>query len=277
MFDLRYLLEFPYTAFGEWQVVDPHANYLGLPYGEWVRNWVNWLIRPDPDQHNNGPVVYLRGLDFKESTAYGSFIRLENERIFMSRNQALLCPLMACWIDVKHHPAAEDHDKRLSKAYELVINGDHPPDSRQFSINGEPFPGKLDEYLVASPEFKLHVPSPSYGSTLGQLLDIPMVIEGDWDCVVVGYFVLIKPTTQNKYYIASNASAEDGYHTETLVEVDVHDTNKMSLSEYHSERITDNVKKILKAQGLEIEKAGSANEQKMIRLAKYIADNHKVD
>ena len=89
-----------------------------------------------------------------------------------------------------------------------------------------------------------------------------MVIEGDWDCVVVGYFVLIKPTTQNKYYIASNASAEDGYHTETLVEVDVHDTNKMSLSEYHSERITDNVKKILKAQGLEIEKAGLANERK---------------
>ena len=91
MFDLRYLLEFPYTAFGEWQVVDPHANYLGLPYGEWVRNWVNWLIRPDPDQHNNGPVVYLRGLDFKESTAYGSFIRLENERdLYVSKSSTSL-------------------------------------------------------------------------------------------------------------------------------------------------------------------------------------------
>ena len=49
-----------------WKMVSPDSNYLGLSYGEWAKNWMNWLVQKDPNTHNNGPVVYLRGVDFDQ-------------------------------------------------------------------------------------------------------------------------------------------------------------------------------------------------------------------
>ena len=140
---------------------------------------MNWLIRNDPDTHNTGPVVYIRGLDFKKHrTSYGNYIKVQNERLKMSLDQVLSFQSWLVSLMHGHHPNAEDHDKRLTKAFNLVINGDYPPAQKQFTIDGKIFPIGLDEFLTVSPQFKLHVPPVDYGATLGQLLDVPMIFGG---------------------------------------------------------------------------------------------------
>ena len=212
---------------------------------------MNWLVSKDLDSNNSGPVMYIRGVDFTKSySLYTNFIRLEENRLKISLDQALLCPMMACYIDVRHHTNAEDHQKRLSKAFRQVINGDYPPVQKQFSIDGNGFPIPLDEFLIVTPEFKLHVPSPTYENTLGSILDVPLIFEGDWDCVVAGYFVLLRPTAVGRSTIALNATAEDGYHIESIVEVEVFDESKKKRSVAFRDFTNELVKDILEKQGV---------------------------
>jgi hypothetical protein len=252
-------MSFQDTTFGDWEIISPHRNYLGLSYGEWVRNWMNWLLRENPDDHNNGPVVYIRGVDFnKSSGGYNSFIRIGKDRLTMSMDQAALFAVILCFADARHHPELSDRDDRLSKIFHLIINGDHPPESRQFMVNDSQFPIGLDDFLVVSPEFKLHVPPPSssYGSTLGPFLDVPMIYEGDWDCNVTGYFVLMKPKKPGRYTIASNATAEDGWHTETFVEIEVADQSRSGRASFDSERMKEAVGDVLRNQGTGLPPSG---------------------
>lgn len=257
------------TLYGSWEIISPRSNHLGLSYGEWARNWMNWLVSRDPDSNNTGPVVYIRGVDFtKEYSLYTNFIRLEEKRLKMSLDQALLCPMMACYIDARHHTNAEDHQKRLSKAFRLVINGDYPPDKKQFSIDGNNFPISLEEFLIVTPEFKLHVPSPTYENTLGGILDVPLIFEGDWDCVVAGYFVLIKPTKVGRNIIALNATAEDGYHIESIVEVEVFDESKTKRPFAFGEFTKEQIKETLKKQG------STLIAGKLANIEKYLDKSH---
>jgi hypothetical protein len=259
------------TPFGKWEVISPRSNYLGLSYGEWFRNWMNWLVRKDPDSNNNGPVVYIRGVDFtKAYSLYTNFIRIEENRLRMSLDQALLCPMMACYIDARHHTNAEEHEKRLSKAFRLVINGDYPPERKQFSIEGKEFPISLKEFLIVTPEFKLHVPSPTYENTLGSILDVPLIFEGDWDCVVAGYAVLMRPLEEGRYTIALNATAEDGYHIESIVEVEVFDESKEKRSSAFRDFTKEQVKEILEKQGITLGGPGD----KLTKIEKYLDKSH---
>jgi len=232
---------------------------------------MNWLVRTDPDSNNSGPVVYIRGVDFTKSySLYTNFIRLEKNRLKMSLDQALFCPMMACYIDVRHHTSAEEHGKRLSKAWRLVINGDYPPDSKQFSIDGKEFPISLEEFLIVTPEFKLHVPSPTYENTLGSLLDVPLIFEGDWDCVVAGYAVLLRPQETGRYTFTLNASAEDGYHIESIVEVEVFDESKKGRSNAFGQFTKDQVKEILEVQGI----TSIVGNNTLTKIEKYLDKSH---
>ena len=264
------------TGFGKWDILSPRINYLGLSYGEWSRNWMNWLVRKDPDHNNNGPVVYIRGVDFtKEYTEYGSFIRIEKNRYRMSLDQGILCPMMACYIDVRHHTNAEDHEKRLSKAFRLVINGDYPPRQEQFTIDGKKFPISLSDFLIVTPEFKVHVPSPTYELTLGSILDVPLIFEGDWDCVVAGYFVLLKPKETGRSIIALNATAEDGYHIESIVEVEVFDESKPNRSSAFRDFAKEQVRENLEKQGIDLTSPSIGGPGgKLAKIEKYLENSH---
>jgi hypothetical protein len=236
---------------------------------------MNWLVRKDPDNHNKGPVVYLRGVDFDQHETYSNFVRIQEKRIRISLDQALFWPLMACFIDARHHPNAGDHETRLAHSYELLIHGDHPPQPNQLTIDGKPVVGDLTNFLTVSPDFKLHVPAPSYDSTLGQNLDVPLDNEGDWDCVVSGYFVLLKPIRVGNYTIASNATAEEGYHTETLAEIQVFDESREKRAKFYSEVMEENIVDALKKQGAEISNLnrGLADDP---NLAKYLSSMKKI-
>jgi hypothetical protein len=212
-----------------WIVIPPEKNYLGLSYGEWAARWFNWLISPDPDLHNNGPVVFLRGVDFElRNGSYRHFIRIGKQRIKISLNQAIFWPVICHFVDEKMVPTLDDPQKRLTDVFNGAIGSDYPPDKTQATVDGKPIKENLTDHFIISPDFVLHVPEPTYGQSLGSVFQIPIVYPGDWRAVVCGYFIMIKPppTAANSgrsFIIASNGNAEDRYHTETFVEVEVND------------------------------------------------------
>ena len=38
----------------------PDQLYKGKSYAEWIADWTNWLFSVNPDDHNSGPVVFLK-------------------------------------------------------------------------------------------------------------------------------------------------------------------------------------------------------------------------
>lgn len=208
-----------------WQVIPPFFNYLGASYGDWAGRWLNWLISVDPDKNNNGPVVFLRGIDFEiRRGSYRHFIRIGDQKLRITMDQAIFWPTICVFVDEKMVPSLNTDQKRLTDIFSASVLTDHPPLASQATIDGDPIVTNLENFFTVSPEFTLHVPEASYGSTLGQLFQVPIKYEGDCEAAVCGYFLLMKPREAGgPYKIASNGNAEDQYHTETLVEIEVID------------------------------------------------------
>ena len=213
-----------------WQVISPACNYLGLSYGQWAARWLNWLLSVDPDLNNNGPIVFLRGVDFERRMgSYMNFIRIGKERIRVSLDQAVFFPIICLFVDEHMVPSLDDEQKRLSDVFDGALNADHPPQPNQTTLNGDPIVSNLTDFFTVSPDFILHVPEASYEPsskrTLGQLFKIPITYAGDWKAAIGGVFALMKPLQAGNYFIASNGNAEDRYHTEMLVQIEVFDNS----------------------------------------------------
>ncbi len=215
-----------------WRVIPPICNYLGLSYGDWASRWLNWLVGVDPDKNNNGPVVFLRGIDFEmRGGSYRQFVRIGNEKLRISLDQAIFWPIICLFVDEKMVPTFDTQQKRLTDIFSAAVLTDHPPLPSQATIEGDPIVSNLEGFFTVSPDFQLHVPEASYGPTLGSLFQIPIVYEGDWRAAICGYFILMKPLQDGgPYKFASNGNAEDRYHTETLVEIEVIDDSPQNRS-----------------------------------------------
>lgn len=213
-----------------WKLVKPYESYLGLSYSSWVQKWFQWLAGPDPDSHNNGDVVFLRGIDSQlRNGRYFFYLKFGQNRLRISENQALFLPLVSYSADEKNEPNCDTPQKRLSLVMRLMQYGDNPPNSNQATINGKPITDldksfTLKDYQFISADFDLDIPDPSeesYGTLLGPKMDTPLINSGISKCVVGAYAVIIKGLKPGKYLINSYAHGELGYLTRTCVEIEV--------------------------------------------------------
>jgi hypothetical protein len=99
--------------------------------------------------------------------------------------------------------------------------GDDPPQRNQLSIDWINPDINWKDYRVLTPDFELDIPVPVEGKTLGQTLDVPLNNAGISETVVGGYFVLLKPLSPGKHYIASFGNGDSGYKNQTFVELNV--------------------------------------------------------
>ena len=213
-----------------WTLVKPNENYLGLSYRGWFQKWFQWLVGPDPDSHNNGDVVFLRGIDSQlRNGKYFFFLRFGQDRLRISENQALFLPLVTYSADEKNEPNCDTAQKRISLVMKFMQYGDNPPANTQATINGKAIMDvdktyALKDYQFISSDFDLDVPDPSdetYDMLLGPKMDTPLVNPGISKCVVGGYALLIKDLPEGKYLIHSYANGELGYFTRTCVQIEV--------------------------------------------------------
>lgn len=213
-----------------WKLVKPCESYLGLSYSSWVQKWFQWLVGPDPDSHNNGDVVFLRGIDSTlRNGRYFFYLKFGQNRLRISENQALFLPLVSYSADEKNEPNCDTAQKRLTLVMRLMQYGDNPPKNNQATINGKPITDlddsyTLKDYQFISSDFDLDVPDPtdeSYGTLLGPKMDTPLINPGISKCVVGAYAMIIKGLQQGRYLINSYANGELGYFTRTCVEIEV--------------------------------------------------------
>jgi hypothetical protein len=174
---------------------------------------------------NIGPVVYLRGIDFvSRNGRYAHYVKVGDESLTMQQGQTLFWPVSGYYVDYYHHPDLSTTE-RSSLLTKWMINGDHPPDINQALFDGNPI---VDEFsMVISLPFQLTIRSGAYNSnSLAPILDEPWPsgITGTYEAEVGGYFIWIKDLSPGPHRIVSNGRGELGYHTETVVEIDVIET-----------------------------------------------------
>lgn len=212
------------------QLVPRDGSFGGFGYQALITDWMNWLIMDDPDDNNDGVVVYLRGIDFRRvSGSYSNFIRTGTERFVIGLDQAVFWPIIMYFVDAKHHERAENAHKRLLHVTNLLNNGRQPGinDALISFNNGNPQPinagGYADFRFISDTETDLDVHGQDYDSpkNLCPNLDVPLKHSGNSKCRVAGYFLLVSFNQEGLYRIMSNGTGELGYRTSTLVEIEV--------------------------------------------------------
>jgi hypothetical protein len=247
-----------------YEVVNPSEVYKGKSYSDWISDWFNWFFSEDPDNHNSGPVVFLRSFpnpseavmeqlaEIKTKSEYGMYkndpnVMVGDDKLEMFSDQALLFPTMlSYWVATE--PYMDDAKMR---AYTRTENdsSDNPPDPNQVTITHVTNPenpindsdiksisidsGKMKEYRVETQVFTLVLPDTEYGSSFKDLIQNPLP-SGNFPAVVDGYFFLLTGLQKGHYYIHSlsrgKSDQRGDYYAEFLYHVLVHEANQRNIS-----------------------------------------------
>jgi hypothetical protein len=220
-----------------YKVANPRIAHLGKTYGEWASQFTVWLFSTDPDQHNNGQVVFLRGMPYPTPPDYipGSIpnVMVGDDRLSIFSDQFLFVPVIfAYWASAD---PAESEISLHDRARVDIDNGDNPPDTRQVTIDGAEInlidkDGQkyyMADFRIESPLFPLSVPDTEDGTSLKDYIEYPLT-PGENRAVTMGYFLLLK-FEAGDYIIHSYArgrTTEHGrYNEEFLYQVKVLDAN----------------------------------------------------
>lgn len=207
----------------KYQVIPLGERFQGLGYSDLVVSWMKWLVSLNPDSNNNGPVVFLRGMDLPADGAYGgaygggsglfTSIRVGKNKFTICDNQAILLPNITYYIDSFHHPQGD----RLGLLMQYMSAG-VIPQRNNIAINGDPIVNNPEAYQIITPEFDLDIPD---SSTLGQFLDEPFTQPGTFKCISGAYAYLIRFLEPGEFTITSHGQGEGGYVTTIVADLTV--------------------------------------------------------
>lgn len=225
-------------------VVPANELYRGKSYAEWISDWYNWFVSEEPDDHNRGPVVFLksypspRKLKAKaedkepmDSSYKSTFINypnlaVGNDSIEIFDDQAILAPVMGANMDAEDSATTEEYMRNWVR--NQIDNGDNPPKSYQLTINGQPVfddEDALHAYRVETPLFQLMIPDTEFGASLKDFMEIPYK-PGIYNSVADGYFVLLKDLKKTAYVIhcysqGSNYGGKQRYYSEYIYHIKI--------------------------------------------------------
>jgi hypothetical protein len=230
MFFMEERLKMAKRGMETYNVITPDKIYKGKTYADLAADWFNWFVCSDSDNHNLGPVVFLRSKvipksitrsvsdrDNEAMATDGNYTGYKNEpnvkvgpeRLQIYADQALLVPIIVAYAE-----ASKPYDDwgTLQEYTGLTIeNGDNPPKPNQLTIDGDPLTidGKnliMEDYRIITPVFTAIVPDSAYGRSVKDFLEMPLA-PGPYPTVVDGYFVLLRFNLPGKYFVHSFASA----------------------------------------------------------------------
>jgi hypothetical protein len=228
----------------DYEVVEAHGTYAGKTYSEWISDWYNWFLSKDPDEHNNGPVFFLKsypsprilktkveGNESSDGSYKSTFLNypnlvVGNDSPEIFDDQAILAPVMGANMDADDPSITEEYMRNWVR--NQIDNGDNPPKSYQLTINDQPVFDDVDEllkYRVETPLFQLMVPEAEFGSSLKDFMEIPYK-PGAYNSIADGYFVLLKGLAVKEYTIhsysqGSNYGGKQRYFSEYLYHIKV--------------------------------------------------------
>lgn len=246
-----------------YEVVEPDKLYRGKSYSDLISDWFNWFFSEDADDHNSGPVVFLRSFkapseaimeqpgETKADSQYAMYrndpnVMVGDEKLEMFNDQALFFPAMlSYWVATE--PYMDDGKMR---AYTRTENdtSDNPPDASQITITYvtdtetkiedsdiEPIVivGKMSDYRIETQIFTVVIPESSQNSSFKDFIQNPLP-PGSFPAVVDGYFYLLRGLQKGHYYIHSlsrgKSDQRGDYYAEFLYHIVVHEANQRTTS-----------------------------------------------
>jgi hypothetical protein len=246
------------------ELLDPNQNYMGKSFSEWIAEYTNWLIQPNPDLNNNGEVVFLRGLDFhdlNEKTATKgvgpAFQDIEpvamvgKDSIYIPVKKPILFPIVMAIgesIDTK----LDDNNACRMNYVRSIFDG-YSANSNQVKVDGKNLmsdDSKMNNYHIESSEFTLNVPDVPYGSSLKDVIKMPLRTPGKRSCVVSGIFFMLKflKRSPNSHILRfySNSCKTMLCDTDGLYYIKVLDTEGEVMSSRHDKILSYKLMKKLK-------------------------------
>ncbi len=229
-------------------IIDPGTLYRGKSYNDWAKEYFAWYFSADPDDHNNGPVVFLKSTPslrtlFSSITTGSNLSAIPQfisnymiqpnvmvglDKLDVSTDQAILIPAI-----VSYFSATEPSDNIHTLQHfvrDAAANSDNPPINTQIKIDGVPIP--LDEramkrHSLETDPFMLTVPDVEPGRSYKDYIEIPTLPPGIWTTVGGGYFFLVQLLEQRTYVISSRVKGKkylDGreYFADLLYQISVH-------------------------------------------------------
>ena len=256
----------------------PDQLYKGKSYAEWIADWTNWLFSVNPDDHNSGPVVFLKHVPpiRKQSSSNnqveegeeinGKFMKSINVMIGedvldITEGQAILIPILVSYWSAED--PEEDEEVLRQKVRDHTAIGDNPPETKQLTISSIPttknaqttqailFPGmEMKDFKLETSVFPLIVPKSEYGTTYKDYVDTPFMQTGTFATVTLGYFVLISDIKVGTYFIHSYSKGaptrRGDYHAELLYQIRVNGETTKNPQSKQSTIISEKITQILK-------------------------------
>lgn len=223
-----------------YEVIRTNQLYKGKTYNDWAKEYFTWYFSKDPDDHNDGPVVFLKStprIDSLSEDSSSSFskqmtepnVMIGRDRLDIRKNQAILIPAIVSYFSM----SGEEDDLHTLKNFvrEAARDSEIPSDTsirirRQDAAKGEDDHLLVDnmlDYSLETDVFMLDVPE---GSTYARYVEYPPLMRGNWPTVGNGFFFLVRFLRPGVYAVTSNVRGKpyrDGipYHATLMYEIHV--------------------------------------------------------
>lgn len=245
---------------GEYTLVNPNSLYRGKSYSDWATDWFNWYLSADADNHNSGPVVFLRSqgipksktgvsgqVDVSDTSSDSHFtdfdypakyvndpnIRVGKDRLQVFDDQAVFIPIIVAYQLGGSVAQYRDWGNMQDFTGLLIDNGDNPPAPYQLTIDNIPMHledgeektvFEMIDFRIVTPIFTAVVPDAPYGTSIKDFVEEGSIPPGTHPVIVDGYFVMLK-FTPGSYWVHSWASTgrepRGPYFSELLYQIDV--------------------------------------------------------
>jgi hypothetical protein len=222
------LLLYPFMKI---DIVPPDRNFRGMSYGDWITVWNNWLLSQDPDNNDEGDMLFLRGnINYKPVGGMEGAPRHIDPKMFYDRTgpkgerifegTSIFFPVIDSMMKI-----GERYDGKIMKRIEELrysVNKDINEGGPVWATiikKGDTKPSKivknLKDYRVESPLFKLNIPEDSLLMDKTEYVSKP----GIYDAVSGGYFILIRSLAPSTYRINFGARGRGIYRTNAVYDI----------------------------------------------------------
>lgn len=248
----------PSSSNAQYEFMPPSKNYMGKPFSDWISEYVNWIIQPNPDRNNDGEVIFLRGFDIPTTsieqmpkTVGPNFqdlrpvVRVGYETLVVPIDKPIFFPLVMA--------LAESLDSKLDdnelcrRNYIRRLYSTEDPWIDQIKINGAPIDlppdMKMRDFKVESNEFMINVPDVPYGTSLKDYMNTPLRTPGKRACVASGYFFMMKFAGSESgvvLHFKSNGERDRLLSgSDALYNIRIHKTMSQVISDRHLNEISE--------------------------------------
>jgi hypothetical protein len=200
-------------------VVKTSENYRGLSYGDIIVTWQRWLLSENPDHHQYGDILFLRGnLGYYDSNC--EYLSCFTE---ISEGMSILVPIVTTHFSIgeSYKGTIINNEFYLRKAVREHVDAAGPfwatLEKMGKNHNVLRLVPNLESFRVESMPFELDV---SDENPFLDKMDEPNY-PGKYTALVSGYFVLLRDLPVSSYRIRFGGYGMDNFYTDSLYEINI--------------------------------------------------------